>query len=172
VSGAPARSAAAFDVEALRREFPVLAETVNGQPLVYLDSAASAQKPQAVIDAEREVYERYYSNIHRGVHRLSMLATEAYEKARGKIRDFLGAQSSREIVLLRGTTEAINLVAQSYGRRHVRAGDEVLITGLEHHSNIVPWQLLCAETHAKLRVAPIDERGDVELDQPRCDRAI
>jgi cysteine desulfurase/selenocysteine lyase len=136
---------------------------VNGRPLVYLDSAASAQKPRAVIDAEREVYERYYSNIHRGVHRLSTLATEAYEKARGTIRDYLGAASVREIVLLRGTTEAINLVAQSYGRSHVRAGDEVLITGLEHHSNIVPWQLLCAETGAQLRVAPIDEAGQVDL---------
>ena len=152
-----------FDVQAVRREFPVLGETVNGRPLVYLDSAASAQKPRAVIDAEREVYEHYYSNIHRGVHRLSTLATEAYEKARGTIRDFLGAASTREIVLLRGTTEAINLVAQSYGRSRVGAGDEVLITGLEHHSNIVPWQLLCAEKGAQLRVARIDERGQVDL---------
>jgi cysteine desulfurase/selenocysteine lyase len=153
-----------FDVEAVRREFPVLGETVNGRPLVYLDSAASAQKPRAVIDAERECYERYYSNIHRGVHRLSTLATEAYEKARGRVRDFLGAGSSREVVLLRGTTEAINLVAQSYGRSRLGAGDEVLITGLEHHSNIVPWQLVCAERGAVLRVAPIDDRGEVDLD--------
>jgi cysteine desulfurase/selenocysteine lyase len=152
-----------LDVQAVRREFPVLGETVNGRPLVYLDSAASAQKPRAVIDAEREVYERYYSNIHRGVHRLSTLATEAYEKARGTIRDFLGAASTREIVMLRGTTEAINLVAQSYGRSRVGAGDEVLITGLEHHSNIVPWQLLCAEKGAVLRVARIDEAGQVDL---------
>jgi cysteine desulfurase/selenocysteine lyase len=152
-----------FDVQAVRREFPVLGETVNGRPLVYLDSAASAQKPRAVIDAEREVYEHYYSNIHRGVHRLSTLATEAYEKARGTIRDYLGAASTREIVLLRGTTEAINLVAQSYGRSRVGVGDEVLITGLEHHSNIVPWQLLCAEKGAQLRVARIDERGQVDL---------
>ncbi len=152
-----------FDVQAVRREFPVLGETVNGRPLVYLDSAASAQKPRAVIDAERDVYEHYYSNIHRGVHRLSTLATEAYEKARGTIRDFLGAASIREIVLLRGTTEAINLVAQSYGRSRVGVGDEVLITGLEHHSNIVPWQLLCAEKGAQLKVARIDERGQVDL---------
>ena len=152
-----------FDVEAVRREFPVLRESVNGHPLVYLDSAASAQKPQAVIDAERAVYEHYYANIHRGVHRLSMLATEAYEKARGTIRAFLGAASTREVVLLRGATEAINLVAQSYGRRHVGAGDEVLITGLEHHSNIVPWQLLCEEKGAVLRVAPIDDAGDVDM---------
>ena len=163
MSSSPAHAVTGFDVEAVRREFPVLRETVNGRPLVYLDSAASAQKPQAVIDAERDVYEHYYSNIHRGVHRLSMLATDAYEKARGTIRAFLGAASTREVVLLRGTTEAINLVAQSYGRRHVAAADEVLITGLEHHSNIVPWQLLCEEKAAKLRVAPIDDKGDVDM---------
>ena len=152
-----------YDVDAVRREFPVLQETVNGHPLVYLDSAASAQKPQAVIDAERGVYERYYSNIHRGVHRLSMLSTEAYENARDTIGRFLGASSRREVILLRGTTEAINLVAQSYGRRHVGPGDEVLITGLEHHSNIVPWQLLCEENEAVLKVAPIDDAGEVNL---------
>jgi cysteine desulfurase/selenocysteine lyase len=163
VSGSAARALLAFDVEAVRREFPVLRERVHGRPLVYLDSAASAQKPQAVIDAERGVYEHYYANIHRGVHRLSMLATDAYEAARGKLRDFVGAASNREVVLLRGTTEAVNLVAQSYGRAHVGAGDEVLITGLEHHSNIVPWQLLCGEKGATLRVAPIDDAGDVDL---------
>ncbi len=157
------RPATGYDVLAVRREFPVLRETVNGHPLVYLDSAASAQKPQAVIDAERAVYEHYYSNIHRGVHRLSTLSTEAYERARDTIVRFLGAASRREVVLLRGTTEALNLVAQSYGRRHVGKGDEVLITGLEHHSNIVPWQLLCEEKQARLRVAPIDERGEVDL---------
>ncbi len=153
----------ALDVEALRREFPILRETVHDRPLVYLDSAASAQKPQAVIDAEREVYERYYANIHRGVHRLSTLATEAYEKARGTARRFLNAAESREVVFVRGTTEAINLVAQSYGRRHVGSGDEVLITALEHHSNIVPWQLLCEERGARLTVAPIDDSGTVEM---------
>jgi len=164
VSGRPEKGAlAAFDVAAVRREFPVLRETVHGKPLVYLDSAASAQKPQAVIDAESEVYERSYSNIHRGVHHLSMLATQAYEGARAKVQRFLGAAESREIVLLRGTTEAVNLVAQSYGRRHVGAGDEVLITGLEHHSNIVPWQMLCEEKSASLRVAPIDDAGDVDM---------
>ena len=163
MSVSPARATSGLDVEAVRREFPVLRETVNGHPLVYLDSAASAQKPQAVIDAERAVYEHYYSNIHRGVHRLSMLSTEAYEAARGKIRAFLGAASNREVVLLRGTTEAVNLVAQSYGRSHVKPGDEVLISGLEHHSNIVPWQLLCEEKGASLRVAPIDDRGEVDL---------
>jgi cysteine desulfurase/selenocysteine lyase len=159
-----ARAITAFDVEAVRREFPILRETVHGRPLVYLDSAASAQKPQAVIDAERHVYERSYANIHRGVHHLSMVATDAYEKARGTVQRFLGAGDRREIVLLRGTTEAINLVAQSYGRRHVGAGDEVLITALEHHSNIVPWQLLCEEKRASLRVAPIDDAGEVDVD--------
>ena len=157
------KAAATWDVEAVRREFPILSESVHGKPLVYLDSAASAQKPRAVIDAEREVYERYYANIHRGVHRLSQLATDAYERARATVRRFLNAADTREIVLLRGTTEAVNLVAQSYGRKHVGAGDEILITGLEHHSNIVPWQLLCEEKGAQLRVAPIDDAGDVEL---------
>ncbi len=156
-------AAASWDVEAVRREFPILRESVHGKPLVYLDSAASAQKPQAVIDAERLVYERSYANVHRGVHRLSMLATEAYEKARETVRRFLNAAETREVVLLRGTTEAVNLVAQSYGRRHVGGGDEVLITGLEHHSNIVPWQLLCEEKGAALRVAPIDDSGAVDL---------
>jgi cysteine desulfurase / selenocysteine lyase len=164
VSGRPeAGAVAAFDVEAVRREFPVLRETVHGRPLVYLDSAASAQKPQAVIDAERYVYERSYANIHRGVHHLSILATDAYEGARARVQRFMGAAESREIVLLRGTTEAVNLVAQSYGRQHVGAGDEVLITGLEHHSNIVPWQLLCEEKSALLRVAPIDDAGEVDM---------
>jgi len=163
VTSSAVRSTSGYDVAAVRREFPVLQETVNGHPLVYLDSAASAQKPQAVIDAERGVYERYYSNIHRGVHRLSTLATEAYENARDTIGRFLGASSRREVILLRGTTEAINLVAQSYGRRHVGPGDEVLITGLEHHSNIVPWQLLCEENEAVLKVAPIDDAGEVNL---------
>jgi len=155
---------AAWDVEAVRREFPILSQTVHGRPLVYLDSAASAQKPRAVIDAELEVYERYYANVHRGVHQLSMRSTEAYEKAREGVRRFLGAAESREIVLLRGTTEAVNLVAQSWGRLHVGTGDEILITGLEHHSNIVPWQLLCGEKGASLGVAPIDDAGEVDMD--------
>jgi cysteine desulfurase/selenocysteine lyase len=158
-----AAAPATWDVLAVRHEFPILRESVHGKPLVYLDSAASAQKPQAVIDAEREVYEHYYANIHRGVHRLSMLATDAYEKARDRVRRFLNAAETREIVFVRGTTEAINLVAQSYGRRHAGAGDEILITGLEHHSNIVPWQLLCEEKGARLRVAPIDEAGEVDM---------
>jgi cysteine desulfurase/selenocysteine lyase len=157
-------TATAWDVEAVRREFPILAESVGGKPLVYLDSAASAQKPRAVIDREREVYERLYANVHRGVHRLSQLSSEAYEGARGVVRRFLNAAETREIVFVRGTTEAVNLVAQTHGRRSVGAGDEVLITGLEHHSNIVPWQLLCEEKGAVLRVAPIDDAGTVDLE--------
>jgi len=164
VSATRGRTRAAYDVAAVRRDFPILRTTVHGKPLVYLDSAASAQKPRAVIDAERDLYERYYSNIHRGVHQLSVQATDAYESARARVQAFLGARESREIVFTRGTTEAINLVAQSWGRPKLRPGDEVLLSALEHHSNIVPWQMLCEQTGAVLRVAPIDERGDVELD--------
>jgi cysteine desulfurase/selenocysteine lyase len=152
-----------WDVEAVRSEFPILGQTVHGKPLVYLDSAASAQKPTVVIEAEAAVYQSTYANIHRGVHRLSMLATEAYERARESARRFLNAKSTREIVFLRGTTEAINLVAQTYGRRHVGRGDAVLITGLEHHSNIVPWQMLCEEKGARLDAAPIDDAGEVDM---------
>jgi cysteine desulfurase/selenocysteine lyase len=157
------RSATGFDVEAVRRDFPILGVSVHGKPLVYLDSAASAQKPRTVIDAERDLYERYYSNIHRGVHQLSVQSTDAYEAARGKVRSFLGARESREVVFVRGTTEGINLVAQTLGRTNLRAGDEVLISGLEHHSNIVPWQILCEQTGARLRVAPIDDAGEIDL---------
>ena len=159
----PVRPPVALDVEAVRRQFPALKTIVHGKPLVYLDSAASAQKPQAVIDAESEVYESYYSNIHRGVHQLSVRATDAYEKARVRVQRFLGAPEAREIVLLRGATEAINLVAQTYGRKHVGGDDEILITALEHHSNIVPWQMLCEEKGAHLRVAPIDDAGVVDM---------
>jgi cysteine desulfurase/selenocysteine lyase len=159
----PARTRV-YDVKAVREDFPILRTTVHGKPLVYLDNAASAQKPRRVIEAERAVYEGYYSNIHRGVHQLSVLSTEAYEAARAKVRDFLHARESREIIFLRGTTEAVNLVAQTYGRKHVGAGDEVLISTLEHHSNIVPWQLLCEEKGARLTVAPINDAGEVDLE--------
>ncbi len=160
----PRRAAGvAYDVEAFRRDFPILATRVYGKPLVYLDNAASAQKPRRVIDAERDVYEHCYANIHRGVHWLSVQTTDAYDAAREKTRHFVNARETGEIVFVRGTTEAVNLVAQTYGRAHVGAGDEVLITGLEHHSNIVPWQLLCEEKGALLTVAPIDEAGDVDL---------
>lgn len=156
---------APFDVAARRAEFPILAQTVHGKPLVYLDNAASSQKPSSVIEAEREVYEVYYANVHRGVHTLSMRSTDAYEGARAKVQRFVNASSLKEIVLTRGTTESINLVAQTYGRRHVGAGDEVLITGLEHHSNIVPWQLLCEEKGAHLRVATLADDGSVRMDE-------
>ena len=157
-------TAAAYDVAAIRRDFPILATKVYGKPLVYLDNAASAQKPRVVVDTERDVYEKGYANIHRGVHWLSVHATDAYDAAREKARRFLNASLASEIVFVRGTTEAINLVAQTYGRSRVGAGDAVLITGLEHHSNIVPWQMLCAEKGARLDVAPIDDAGDVDLD--------
>jgi cysteine desulfurase/selenocysteine lyase len=159
------RRPAPLDLAAIRRDFPILRQTVHNRPLVYLDNAASSQKPQAVIDAERSLYETYYANVHRGVHQLSMLSTDAYEDARFKVQRFLNAAHSTEIVFTRGTTEAINLVAATYGRRHVGPGDEVLISALEHHSNIVPWQLLCEEKGARLRVAPIDDDGEILLPQ-------
>ena len=161
----PRAAAPALDVERVRRDFPIRTQTVHGKPLVYLDNAASAQKPRAVIEAEAAVYESYYSNIHRGVHSLSMRSTDAYEAAREKVRLFIGAGHCREVIFTRGTTESINLVASSYGRGHVGPGDEVLITGLEHHSNIVPWQMLCEEKGARMRVAPLDDRGDVILEE-------
>ncbi len=158
----------ALDAAALRREFSILERTfrVGGQerPVVYLDSAATSQKPRAVIEAVSRYYERHNANIHRGVYQLSMEATEQYEQARRKAAQFVNAARPEEIVFTRGTTEAINLVAQAWGRANLRAGDEVLITGLEHHSNIVPWQMLCEQTGAVLKVAPINERGEVVLE--------
>jgi cysteine desulfurase/selenocysteine lyase len=167
VSASPARSVAGppLDVAARRAEFPILSQQVHGRPLVYLDNAASSQKPAAVIAAEREVYETYYANVHRGVHTLSMRSTDAYEAARVKVQRFVNAATAKEIVLTRGTTESINLVAQTYGRKHLGPGDEVLITGLEHHSNIVPWQMLCEEKGARLRVATLAEDGAVRMDE-------
>jgi len=154
----------AFDVEAVRREFPILGRLVHGKPLVYLDNGASAQRPRSVIAAVDEYERMHHANIHRGVHTLSQEATALYEGARERVARFLNARSSREIVFVRGTTEAINLVAQSYGRPLLRAGDEVLITHLEHHANIVPWQMLCEQTGAKLVVAPMDARGEVHAE--------
>ncbi len=156
---------AAFDVHAIREDFPVLHQTVFGKPLVYLDNAATAQKPRAVIDAITRFYTLDNSNIHRGLHALSERATAAYEESRAKARRFLHAADDREIIFVRGTTEAINLVAHSYGRPHLGAGDEVLITAMEHHSNIVPWQILCEEKGARLRIAPIDDSGALRLDE-------
>jgi cysteine desulfurase / selenocysteine lyase len=154
-----------FDVEKIRRDFPILSRDVRGKKLVYLDNAATSQKPQAVIDAVKRYYEQENANIHRGVHFLSELATAEHDRAREIIKNFINAESSREIIFVRGTTEAINLVAQTYGRTHVSAGDEVLITAMEHHSNIVPWQLLCEEKRAKLRVAPINDDGELVLEE-------
>jgi cysteine desulfurase / selenocysteine lyase len=157
--------AGSLDVDRVRADFPILATQSHGKPLVFLDSAASAQKPRAVIEAVTRVYSESYANVHRGVYELSMKATDAYEGARATVQRFLNAASTKEIVFVRGTTEAINLVAGSYGRQHVGAGDEVLITGLEHHSNIVPWQLLCEATGARLRVVPITDSGEVLLEE-------
>ena len=153
-----------LDVARVRADFPILLQEVRGRPLVYLDSAASAQKPQAVIDALVRFYTHDNANVHRGVHLLSERATEAFEDAREKVRRFLKARESKEIVFVRGTTEAINLVAQTFGRKHVGPGDEVLITGLEHHANIVPWQLLCEQQGATLKSVPVNEHGELVLD--------
>ena len=154
----------ALDVESVRKDFPLLSLGVRGRPLVYLDSANTTQKPEAVIRASDRFYRETNANIHRSTYRLSEEATAAYEGAREKVRRFLNAASTREVVFTRGTTESINLLATSFGQAFVKAGDEILITGMEHHSNIVPWQLLCERTGAKLRVIPIDERGDLVLD--------
>ena len=153
-----------LDVARIRRDFPIFARPVQGKRLVFLDSAASAQKPRSVIDAERHVYEAEYANVHRGVYWLSQRATEAYEGAREKVQDFLNAAESREIVLLRGATEGINLVAQTYGRRFLGPGDEVVVTQAEHHSNIVPWQMLREEKGIVLKVAPVDDSGELDLE--------
>lgn len=155
----------AYDVEAVRADFPILRERVHGHPLVYLDNAATTQKPTAVIDALVRYYHHSNANIHRGVHLLSERATEEYEAARAKVQSFLNAREPREIIFTRGATEGINLVAQTYGRVHISAGDEVLITAMEHHSNIVPWQMLCEEKGARLRVVPINNCGELDLDE-------
>lgn len=149
----------------IREDFPILKQLVYGKPLVYLDNAATSQKPRAVIDAITHYYGADNSNIHRGVHLLSERATQSYEEARVKVQSFINAALSREIIFTRGTTEAINLVAASYGRANVKAGDEILITAMEHHSNIVPWQILCEQTGAKLRVAPFNDDGELILEE-------
>ena len=157
-------AAAGPDFAALRRDFPILDQTVHGKPLVYLDNAASAQRPRQVIDAVSHYDRRDHANVHRGVHTLSQRATDAYEGARQKIARFINAASEREIVYTRGTTEAINLVAQSWARPRLQPGDRIVITHMEHHSNIVPWQFVCEQTGAELVVAPIDERGQLQMD--------
>jgi cysteine desulfurase/selenocysteine lyase len=154
-----------FDVNAVRRQFPLLARMVRGRPLAYLDNGASAQRPTPVIDAVDAYERRHHANIHRGVHTLSEEATALYEAARDRLAKFVNARSRHEIIFVRGTTEAINLVAQSYSRPLLKPGDEILITHLEHHANIVPWQMVCEQTGAKLSVAPIDSRGEVHEDE-------
>lgn len=150
-----------FPVEKIRADFPILAQKIRGKDLVYLDNAASCQKPNAVIDAISDLYRHDYANIHRGVHTLSVRSTDKFESARSKVKDFINAASEKEIIFVRGATEAINLVAQSYGRANIKAGDEILITAMEHHSNIVPWQLLCEQSGAILKVAPINLKGEL-----------
>ncbi|MEA3160769.1 MAG: cysteine desulfurase / selenocysteine lyase [Gammaproteobacteria bacterium] len=159
------QNTALLDVERIREDFPILKEKIHGKPLIYLDSAATSQKPKAVIDALVDYYSHYNANVHRAVHLLSTRATEACDRAREKVRRFINAPSTNEIIFVRGTTEGLNLVAQTYGRQNIKAGDEVLISGLEHHSNIVPWQMLCDEKQARLRVVHIDDRGVIPLDQ-------
>lgn len=155
----------AYDVDKIRADFPVLNQTVHGRPLVYLDNGASAQKPRAVIEAVAEFYTNDYANVHRAVHTLGERATRAYEAAREKIRRFINARSANEVLFVRGTTEAINLVAQSYGRNKLRAGDEIILTHMEHHSNIVPWQILREQLGVVLKVVPINDDGELILEQ-------
>ncbi|MBI2403727.1 MAG: cysteine desulfurase [Gemmatimonadetes bacterium] len=162
---APARRGTGWDLKRVRRDFPVLARTVHGKRLVYLDNAATAQKPRPVLDALTRFYTDYNANIHRAVHTLSEEATAAYEGTRAKVQRFLGAAEAREIVFVRGTTEAINLVAHSFVRPRLGPGDEVVITAMEHHSNIVPWQIVCGERGARLRVAPMNRAGELLLEQ-------
>jgi cysteine desulfurase/selenocysteine lyase len=157
--------AEAFDAEKVRRQFPILESRVRGKPLVYLDSAATAQKPRAVIEAELGFYERDNANVHRGVHLLSERATQAYAGAREKVRRFIGAAEAREVIFVRGATEALNLVAFTFGRQRVGEGDEILLTEMEHHSNIVPWQMLAQERRARLTVAPVDDAGVLRLEE-------
>jgi cysteine desulfurase/selenocysteine lyase len=156
-----------FDIDKVRKDFPILSRQIKGQPLVYLDNAATSQKPSQVIDTLDRYYREYNSNIHRGVHTLSSEATEAYEAARLKVKEFINAAYVQEIIFTSGTTDAINLVAQSYGRANIGSGDEIIITEMEHHSNIVPWQLLCEQTGARLRVVPINDDGDLVMEEYR-----
>lgn len=160
-----ATSVTGLDVEVIRKDFPILHQTVHGKPLAYLDNAATTQKPRVVIDAIRQYYESENANIHRGVHYLSERATADYERARSVVRAFLNARDSAEIIFVRGTTEAINLVAATYGRTQLQPGDEVLITAMEHHSNIVPWQMICEERGARLRVVPINDHGELIIEE-------
>lgn len=154
-----------YDVAIIRDDFPILHRQVNGKPLVYLDNANTTQKPQAVIDAITDYYTNYNANIHRASHLLGELATRAYESARVKVKEFLNAPDPHEIIFVRNATEGVNLVAQTYGRRNIHAGDEIIISTMEHHANIIPWQLLCAETGAALKIIPINDHGELLLDE-------
>jgi cysteine desulfurase/selenocysteine lyase len=154
-----------FPVEQIRADFPILGETIRNKPLVYLDNAASCQKPQAVIDSIVYTYSHEYANIHRGVHTLSVRATDKFEGAREKVRAFINAASTKEIIFVRGATEAVNLVAQSYGKSQLQAGDEIVISAMEHHANIVPWQMLCQQMGAVLKVAPMNQQGELLFDE-------
>jgi cysteine desulfurase/selenocysteine lyase len=156
-----------FDVELVRRDFPILHQEVNGNPLVYFDNGATSQKPQQVIDAMVKYYSTYNANIHRGVHHLSQLATSAYEQAREEIRAFLNARKIEEIIFTSGTTDGINLIAQTWGRNYLKPGDEIVVTAMEHHANIVPWQLVCEQTGAVLKVIPMDTNGELILEEAR-----
>ena len=162
---ASGKSPGAFDVVRIREDFPILKEMVHGKPLVYLDNAATSQKPRVVLDALDHYYTTENANVHRGIHYLSQQATQGYEDARGKIRQLLNASDDREIIFVRGTTEGINLVAQSYGRQNIGEGDEIIISAMEHHSNIVPWQILCQERGAHLRVIPMNDDGELLMDE-------
>ncbi|HKJ81954.1 MAG TPA: aminotransferase class V-fold PLP-dependent enzyme, partial [Ignavibacteriaceae bacterium] len=155
----------AFDVEKIRKDFPILSEKVHGKNLCYLDNAATTHKPKTVIDALSKYYETINSNVHRGVHTLSELATNAYEGSRETVKNFINASCEKEIIFTRGTTESINLVAQTFGRQNLNEGDEVLITGMEHHSNIVPWQMICEEKKVILKVVPINEDGELLFEE-------
>ncbi|KAA3613886.1 MAG: cysteine desulfurase [Calditrichaeota bacterium] len=150
-----------FDVEKIRKDFPILQQEVHGKPLIYLDNAATSQTPTVVVDALRKYYFEYNSNVHRGVHRLSQIATDAYEGTRKKIQHFLNAKSNEEIIFTKGTTDGINLIAASFGRGLIKQGDEIVISAMEHHSNIVPWQMMCEERGAKLRIIPINDNGEI-----------
>ncbi len=150
-----------FDVDKIRQDFPILAEKIRNKPLVYLDNAATCHKPQAVIDSIVHLYSHDYANVHRGVHTLSVRSTDLFESARTKVKDFINARSDKEIIFVKGATEAINLVAQTYGKANIHSGDEIIITAMEHHSNIVPWQMLCEQTGAILKVAPINLQGEL-----------
>lgn len=153
-----------LDIEKVRKDFPILETTVNGYPLIYLDNAATTQKPLAVLKAMDDYYTTINSNVHRGVHHLSQLATDAFELSRKKVAEFIGARNAHEVIFTKGTTESINLVAASFGKKFLKEGDSILVSGMEHHSNIVPWQMICEEKNATLKVIPVNEKGELVLD--------